>query len=88
MRTPRENLDPAKTVIDKIGGVETAAHITGKHISRIYRWMYSSSRGGTGGVVPHSDAVKLLAHARENNIPLSANDFIQAPSPAREDSAA
>jgi hypothetical protein len=74
----RINMDPAKTVIEKIGGAEAAARITGKHISRVYRWMYSPARGGTGGVVPHAAAVKLLDHARESNIPLAAEDFIQA----------
>jgi hypothetical protein len=82
------NLDPAKTVIDKIGGVEKAAEVTGKHISRIYRWMYSTVRGGTGGFVPHGDAVKLLEYAKGNELPLTAEDFIQKPSPAEKESAA
>lgn len=82
------NMDPAKTIIGKVGGVEIASRITGKHISRVYRWMYPPTRGGTGGVVPHSDAVKLLDHAKQHNIPLVAEDFIQAPAPASEKEAA
>jgi hypothetical protein len=69
------NLEPASTVLAKIGGVEVAASITGKHVSRIYRWTYPREKGGTGGVIPHEDATKLLKHASENNIPLSASDF-------------
>jgi hypothetical protein len=84
MSNPLINLDPAKSVIDKIGGVETAAAVTGKHISRIYRWMYSTARGGTGGFVPHADAVKLLDHAKQNDLPLAAEDFIQSPAPAEQ----
>lgn len=84
MGSPNVNLDPAKTVIDKVGGVDRAAQITGKHISRIYRWMYPAIRGGTGGFVPHADAVKLLDHAKQHDLPLSAEDFIQSPAPAPE----
>jgi hypothetical protein len=84
MSNPLINLDPAKSVIDKIGGVEKAAAVTGKHISRIYRWMYSTTRGGTGGFVPHTDAVKLLDHAKKHDLPLAAEDFIQSPAPAEK----
>lgn len=46
-----EHLEPARTVIAKIG-VDKVAEITGKHVSRVYRWMYPKSRGGTGGLIP------------------------------------
>lgn len=78
------SLNPAKSVIEKIGGAETASRVTGKHISRVYRWTYPASRGGTGGVVPHDDAIKLLDYARENSITLTADDFMQAPSTVPE----
>lgn len=69
------NLEPANTVLALIGGVEVAAEVTGKHVSRIYRWTYSREKGGTGGVIPHEDATKLLKHASEKNIPLTAAHF-------------
>lgn len=78
------SFNPAKSVIEKVGGAETASRVTGKHISRVYRWTYPASRGGTGGVVPHEDAIKLLDFARENNIALTADDFMQAPSTVPE----
>ena len=84
MNDPAKNLDPAKSIIDAIGGAAVAARVTGKHISRVYRWTCSASRGGTGGVVPHEDALKLLAYARENDLPLVADDFMKAPSIAAE----
>ena len=68
------HLEPAKSVIGKIG-IDRVAEITGKHVSRVYRWMYSKERGGTDGLIPHSDASKLLAYARENGIELSPADF-------------
>lgn len=69
------NLEPASTVLTKIGGVEVAAQVTGKHPSRIYRWTYPRAKGGTGGVVPHDDATKLLKHAQANGIALVPSDF-------------
>ncbi|RWO29612.1 MAG: hypothetical protein EOS10_22485 [Mesorhizobium sp.] len=68
------HLDPAKSIIAKIG-IEKAAEITGKHVSRVYRWMYSKERGGTGGLIPNDAAPALLAWAQENNIDLSPADF-------------
>ncbi|GGE18393.1 hypothetical protein GCM10011390_41980 [Aureimonas endophytica] len=72
------HLDPARTVIAKVGGVNAVAMITGKSLTRVYRWMYSQSRGGTGGFIPQKDAAKLLAHAKANRIKLSPADFFPA----------
>lgn len=77
-------MEPAKSILDRIG-VEKAAEITGKHISRVYRWTYpAGAREGTGGIIPHADAIKLLEYCRIADIPLSEADFMQAPSIAPE----
>lgn len=81
------HMEPAKTILDLIG-VENAAKVTGKHISRVYRWTYPSSRGGTGGIIPHVDAIKLLAYARENEINLNEADFLKAPTVALQEQGA
>lgn len=70
----KERLEPAKSVLDKIG-VEVAADITGRDVSRVYRWMMSRARGGTNGRIPLIEAEKLLKYARENGIALDGNDF-------------
>lgn len=76
------HMDPAKSILDLIG-YETAARVTGKHISRVYRWTYPSGvREGTGGIIPHADSIKLLAHARAEGLGLSEADFMRAPSEA------
>jgi len=80
-----KQLEPARTVLEKIGGVDVAAKVTGKHVSRIYRWTYSREKGGTGGVVPHEDATKLLEHARANQIDLKAEDFFVVGSSSEAD---
>lgn len=69
------HLEPAKSIIAKVGGVDVAADVTGKHVSRIYRWMYAKEKGGTGGQIPFDDAKKLLAHSRKNGLGVDAHDF-------------
>lgn len=77
-------MDPAKSILDRLG-VENVAKVTGKHISRVYRWTYpSGAREGTGGVIPHADAIKLLSYAREQGIALDESDFMREPTPATE----
>ena len=68
------HLEPARSVIGKLG-VETVATVTGKHVSRVYRWMYPKSRGGTGGHIPPEDAAAILDHARQEAIDLTPADF-------------
>lgn len=81
-------MDPAKSILDRLG-VENVARVTGKHISRVYRWTYpTGAREGTGGVIPHADAIKLLAYAREEGIALDESDFMQAPSVVPEEQGA
>jgi hypothetical protein len=81
---PVMHMDPAKTILDLIG-YEKAAEVTGTHISRVYRWTYpAGAREGTGGVIPHAAAIKLLAHARTEGIALDEADFMRAPSIVRE----
>ena len=69
-----KHLDPAKSIIAKIG-IDKVSEITGKHVSRVYRWMYPKDRGGTGGLIPQGDAPALLAYAKANEIDLSPADF-------------
>jgi hypothetical protein len=76
-----KHLDPAKSVISKAGGVEAVAAITGKSVSRVYRWMASREKGGTGGSIPHEDATTLLRYASEKGIDLSPSDFFQLDAP-------
>lgn len=79
-----EHLDPAKSVIATVG-IEKVAEVTGKHVSRVYRWMYPKERGGTGGFIPNTDAALILQYARENGIDLSAEHFFTpAPKEAAE----
>lgn len=69
------HLQPAKGIIEKLGGPERVAAVTGKHVSRVYRWMYPKAKGGSDGLIPQSVAAKLLAHADAEGIDLAPADF-------------
>jgi hypothetical protein len=71
----KDHLDPARSVIAKIG-VDKVAEITGKHVSRVYRWMYPKEKGGTGGFIPPADAQVILAYAVSEGVPLSPAEFM------------
>lgn len=71
------HLEPAKSIIGKLGGPQKVAKITGRDVSRVYRWMYPADRGGAGGVIPHAEARKLLEHARTNDVALSPEEFFR-----------
>lgn len=66
---------PASSIIERLGGVEAVAKITGKHVSRIYRWTYPREKGGTGGLIPQKEIPALITYARRQNIPLEYADF-------------
>lgn len=70
-----DHLEPAKSVIAKVGGPDVVARITGRNVTRVYRWMYPPERGGTGGVIPHDEARKLLDYAAQQQIALTPADF-------------
>ena len=79
----RMHMNPAKMILDRIG-VQKAAAVTGKSITRVYRWAKPASRGGANGIIPHMDALKLLDHCRAEGIPVTEVDFMQAPSIASD----
>lgn len=73
---PEQLLEPAKSVIERLGGINAVAAIASKHRTRVYRWMRPVEAGGTGGLIPQREIPRLLAHASANSIPLSADDFL------------
>lgn len=75
-----KHLEPAKSIVAKIGA-QKCAEITGKHASRIYRWMAPREKGGTGGIIPFEDASLLLAYAEKEGVPLTPAEFFPAVDP-------
>lgn len=68
-------MEPARTIIDKLGGPTRIARAIGIHRARVGYWAVPSSKGGTNGVIPHKHVAKLLELAREQGVPLSTLDF-------------
>jgi hypothetical protein len=66
---------PAETVIEICGGHRAVADLCGVDVTRVYRWTYPATKGGTGGLVPARHQVKLLSEARARNIALEPEHF-------------
>lgn len=76
-------LDPAFSVIARLGGDEKVAEILDRHPASVRKWTYPEDSGGTGGLIPTACATKLLEYARKKKIPLEADDFFLLPRPSR-----
>ena len=71
-------MDPAQTIIDKLGGPTLVAGIVGIHRTRVSSWQRSRETGGTDGRVPQNHIPVLLEYARKHGIELTAEDFLRA----------
>jgi hypothetical protein len=76
-------MEPASTIIRKLGGGKVVAAITGRALTAPYRWQHAREKGGTGGLIPQKYHRLLLDYARRNGIGLRATDFV-APDGASE----
>lgn len=71
-------LEPAKSIIARLGGEEKVQEITGASRTRVYRWQLPKERGGTDGRIPQKPAEKLLDYARKARIKLNAEEFFRS----------
>lgn len=81
-------LEPAQTIISRLGGPAAVAKLVSVHRTRVSNWKRPRDKGGTGGLIPQQYHRTLLDHAELNAIPLAAEDFlppreIAAPEPER-----
>ena len=76
-------MEPARSIIETLGGEAEVSRITGTAYTAPYRWQHPKGRGGSGGLIPQRHHAALLAHARAHGIALTAEDFL-----ARADAAA
>lgn len=72
--------NPAASIIEKCGGSKAVAKLTGAHCSRVSRWQYAKAQGGTGGVIPHMAAMRLLRWSKQHRKGLRASEFMKFPS--------
>ncbi len=82
-------MEPARTIIELLGGESAVAAIAGVAVTAPYRWQQTRDKGGTGGVIPHWHIGKLLAHAEANGIAgVTTASFAPVVRPAAERPAA
>lgn len=68
-------MEPAHTIIEKLGGEAAVSAATGTSYTAPYRWQHPREKGGTGGVIPQKHIPALLRLAVEQGIDLSPADF-------------
>jgi len=69
-------MNPASTIIEKLGGPAKVAEIAGTASTAPYRWQYPRSKGGTDGLIPQRHHRALLDEAQKLSIELKAEDFL------------
>lgn len=77
----RDWLSPASGIVSKFAsdghaGAKVLAAVLGVDESRVYRWMYDETRGGTGGTIPSKYHRQILSEAKARKIHLTADDLI------------
>jgi len=69
-------LDPAATIIDRLGGTAAVAKRLGKDRSTVCQWRVPRARGGTDGLIPQKHHPEILEFAAELKVRLRAADFL------------
>lgn len=69
-------MEPASTIIDRLGGPNKVASIAGVHRTRVSNWKRPKAGGGTGGAIPFKHVPALLAAAKDMGVELSTDDFL------------
>jgi hypothetical protein len=81
----KTRMEPAYTIIKRLGGEAAVSRATGTAYTAPYRWQHPVDKGGTGGLIPQKHHPALLEFARRHGKELAPADFLP---PARDDEAA
>ena len=68
--------EPARNIIDRLGGVTATAKIINKTPSAVSRWLVPRQEGGTNGRVPQGHWETILDFAVAHKIALTLNDLL------------
>jgi len=69
-------MEPAASIIKKLGGPEAAARLIGVHRTRVFSWMRGREHGGTDGAIPQRHFNTILEIARSKGIEISVSDLV------------
>lgn len=68
-------MDPAYTVIEKLGGKSTVAQQLGLSKAQMTRWCAPADAGGTGGVIPQKYWAQLMQMARLQRVRITLKEL-------------
>jgi len=68
--------EPARNIIDRLGGVTATAKIISTTPSAVSRWLVTRPEGGTNGRVPQRHWETILDFAVAHKIALTLNDLL------------
>ena len=71
----KSSMEPASTIIKKLGGEAIVAQVVGAVITAPYRWQNPKSAGGTNGVIPSKHIQTLVEYAVSQGIELGVSEF-------------
>lgn len=74
--TPR-GLEPARTVIRRLGGPTVIAAALGLHRTRVSAWQRAAAAGGTDGRIPQKHFAGLLGLAELRKVQLAPRELVQ-----------
>ncbi len=69
-------MEPAQTIIAKLGGPGTVSEVVGIHRTRVSNWQRPRAKGGTNGLIPQDYHLRLIDFAAEKGVVLTGNDFL------------
>lgn len=69
-------MEPADSIITKLGGPSAVAGIVGIHRTRVSNWKRPKESGGTGGRIPQGYHRALLDYALKMSVALTADEFL------------
>lgn len=83
-------MEPARSIVTKLGGPSAVAEAIGIHRTRVSNWQRSRAQGGTGGIIPQRHHLALMDLAEAKGVALSADDFLplRDPPPAPQEASA
>ncbi|MCA1458046.1 hypothetical protein I6F35_33475 [Bradyrhizobium sp. BRP22] len=80
-------MEPAQTILTKLGGPTKVSKYLGIHRTRASNWQRPRAKGGTDGVIPQRYHRQLLDYAASVKVELSADDFLPARTQPQESAA-
>lgn len=75
----RKRLEPAKSVVDALGGPTKVASVLGLCRSAVHQWMQPKDASEDDGFIPAKHQRALLEYAEREGIPLTAEMLILGP---------